>query len=185
MFAEICKEYTFHWVRKGCRNSAAESSRKFRGNLRSILCNDPFPNDPISESLSPNLDFWRTRSADDRVFVNHSSPKRCRQSRLGLQKLTFEFMHCTKHPNVNQEWPWQTKPQKGQFMNFSQGHSGTKVRFCESCLFSQGKTPEFTQKWAKFMNLSFWPFLWFGLPGRLLSQFLRSAQSESTAIWWV
>ena len=24
-----------------------------------------------------------------------------------------------------------------------------------------------SQKWAKFMNFSFWPFLWFGLPGRL------------------
>ena len=56
-------------------------------------------------------------------------------------------------------------------MNFSQGRSGTKVQ-CESCLFSQGKTPEFTQKWAKFMNFSFWPFLWFGLPGRLLILFL-------------
>ena len=42
----------------------------------------------------------------------------------------------------DQEWPRQTKPKKGQFMNFSQGHSGTKVQ-CESCLFSQGKTPEF------------------------------------------
>ena len=30
------------------------------------------------------------------------------------------------------------KPNQGQFMNFSQGHSGTKVQ-CESCLFSQGK----------------------------------------------
>ena len=49
-----------------------------------------------------------------------------------------------------QEWPRQTKPKKGQFMNFSRGHSGTKVQ-CESCLFSQGKTPEFT-KWAEFMN---------------------------------
>ena len=29
-------------------------------------------------------------------------------------------------------------------MNFSRGHSGTKVQ-CESCLFSQGKTPEFTK----------------------------------------
>ena len=36
----------------------------------------------------------------------------------------------------------QTK--EGQFTNFSRGHSGTKVR-CESCLFSQGKTPEFTK----------------------------------------
>ena len=25
--------------------------RKFRGNLRKIFCNDPFPNDPISELL--------------------------------------------------------------------------------------------------------------------------------------
>ena len=52
-------------------------------------------------------------------------------------------------------------------MNFSQRHSGTKVQ-CESCLFSQGKTPEFTKR-AKFMNFSFWPFLWFGLLGRLLT----------------
>ena len=41
---------------------------------------------------------------------------------------------------------------------------------CESCLFSQGKTPDFSQKWVKFMNFPFWPFLWFGLPGRLLIQ---------------
>ena len=45
---------------------------------------------------------------------------------------------------VNQESPRQTKPKKGQFMNFSRGHSGTKVQ-CESCLFSQGKTPESTK----------------------------------------
>ena len=44
----------------------------------------------------------------------------------------------------HQEWRQQTKPKKGQFVNFSQGHSGTKVQ-CESCLFSEGKTPEFTK----------------------------------------
>ena len=33
---------------------------------------------------------------------------------------------------------------KGQFMNFSRGQSGTKVR-CELRLFSQGNTPEFTK----------------------------------------
>ena len=38
----------------------------------------------------------------------------------------------------------QTKPKKGQFMKISQGHSGRKGQ-CESCLFSQGKTPEFTK----------------------------------------
>ena len=51
--------------------------------------------------------------------------------------IVAEFQH-------SQEWPRQTKPKKGQFMNFSQGHSGTKVQ-CESCLFSQGKTAEFTK----------------------------------------
>ena len=40
--------------------------------------------------------------------------------------------------------PRQTKPKKGQFMNFSRGQTGTKVR-CESHLLSQGKTPEFTK----------------------------------------
>ena len=49
-----------------------------------------------------------------------------------------------KISTTHQEWPRQTKPKKGQFMNFSQGHSGTKVQ-CESCLLSQGKTPEFTK----------------------------------------
>ena len=43
-------ETTFHCARKGCGNSA-ESLQKFRGNLRNIFCNDPFPNDPISELL--------------------------------------------------------------------------------------------------------------------------------------
>ena len=30
-----------------------------------------------------------------------------------------------------------------------------------------------SQKWAKFMNFLFWPFLWFGLPGRLLTYCYR------------
>ena len=34
----------------------------------------------------------------------------------------------------SQEWPRQTKPEKGRFMNFSQGHSGTEAQ-CESCFF--------------------------------------------------
>ena len=53
---------------------------------------------------------------------------------------------------MNQEWPRQTKPKKGQFMNFSRGHSGTKVQ-CESCLFSQGKTPEFTIQMGEIHEL--------------------------------
>ena len=39
-----------------------------------------------------------------------------------------------------QESPRQTKPKKGQFVNFSRGYSGTKVR-CESCLFGAENVP--------------------------------------------
>ena len=51
-------------------------------------------------------------------------------------------------------------------MNFSQGHSGTKVQ-CESCFFSQGKTPEFT-KMGEIHELfvSALSLVWFA--GRLL-----------------
>ena len=58
--------------------------------------------------------------------------------------------------------------EKGQFMNFAQGHSGTKVRDVNRACFPKEKHQN-SQKWAKFMNFSFWPFLWFGLPGRLLN----------------
>ena len=60
----------------------------------------------------------------------------------------------------------QTK--RSQFMNFSQGRCGTKVQ-CESCFFRRENNTRIHQKMGeKFMNFSFWPFLWFGLPGRLL-----------------
>ena len=32
-----------------------------------------------------------------------------------------------------QEWPGQTKPKKGQFVNFSRGHSGTKIHVNRAC----------------------------------------------------
>ena len=55
-------------------------------------------------------------------------------------------------------------------MNFSEGHSGTKVRYVNRACFPKENTPEFIKKMGeKFMNFSFWPFLWFGLPGRLLA----------------
>ena len=61
----------------------------------------------------------------------------------------------------------QTK--KSQFMNFPQGRSGTKVRDVNRAFFPKEKHQN-SQKWAEFMNFSFWPFLWFGLPGRLLTK---------------
>ena len=44
----------------------------------------------------------------------------------------------------SQESPRQTKPKKGQFMNFSRGQTGTKVR-CESACFPKEKIPDFTK----------------------------------------
>ena len=43
-------------------------------------------------------------------------------------------------------------------------------------VFLRNHTPEFTKKWAKFMNFSFWSFLWFGLPGRLLIHFSENSR---------
>ena len=53
-------------------------------------------------------------------------------------------------------------------MNFSRGHSGTKFSVNRACF---PKEKHQNSQWAKFMNFSFWPFLWFGLPGRLLRNF--------------
>ena len=66
-----------------------------------------------------------------------------------------------------QEWPRQTKPKKGQFMNFSRAFRNKCSVWIE--LVFLRKKHQNSQEWAKFMNLSFWPFLWFGLPGRLLT----------------
>ena len=41
---------------------------------------------------------------------------------------SFPTKHADFFGILGREWPRQTKPKKGQFMNFSQGHSGTEVR---------------------------------------------------------
>ena len=45
-------------------------------------------------------------------------------------------------------------------MNFSQGIPEQKFNVNRAC-FPEEKHQN-SQKWAKFMNFSFWPFLWFG-----------------------
>ena len=62
-------------------------------------------------------------------------------------------------------------------MNFSQGHSRTKVRDVNRACFPKEKHQN-SQKWAKFMNFSFWPFLWFGLPGQLLRILKKKSKSR-------
>ena len=60
-----------------------------------------------------------------------------------------------------QEWPQQTKPQKGQFMNFSQGHSGTKVRDVNRACFPKKKHQNSHKKGRNSWTFRFGPF--FGL----------------------
>ena len=111
-------------------------------------------------------------SSCPRIAIRPMHPHLLRSTRKNRQQ----------HPSrnhytfFNQEWPRQTKPKKGRFMNFSQGHSGTKVQFVNRACFPKEKHQN-SQKWAKFMNFSFWPFLWFGLPGRLLIQVDKPASS--------
>ena len=95
------------------------------------------------------------------------------QGRSGLSKTPFwTTVPRTTPSQLFQEWPRQTKPKKGRFMNFSWGRSGTKVQ-CESCLFSQGRTPEFT-KMGEIHELFVLALYWFGLPGRLLTVLAHS-----------
>ena len=58
----------------------------------------------------------------------------------------------------------------GAFRNKS---SKCEFRAC----FPKEKHQNITKKWVKFLNFSFCPFLWFGLPGRLLK---RESLQESS-----
>ena len=72
------------------------------------------------------------------------------------------------------------KPKKGQFMNFSQGHSGTKVRDVNRPCFPKEKPPEFTEKWAKFMRtLRFGPFFSLVCRGDFLTKDFCKDQSSN------
>ena len=57
----------------------------------------------------------------------------------------------------------QTKERSGTFRRDIPEQKFNVNRAC----FPEEKHQK-SQKWAKFMSFSFWPFLWFGLPGRLL-----------------
>ena len=75
------------------------------------------------------------------------------------------------------EWPFSRvqiffirsgpgKPNQRKVSSFHRGVPEQKFNVNRAC-FPEEKHQN-SQKWAKFMNFSFWPFLLFGLPGRLL-----------------
>ena len=59
--------------------------------------------------------------------------------------------------------------------------SGTKVRYVNRACFPKEKHKIIHRQMGEiFMNFSFWPFIWFGLPGRLLTK--GPFRTENTAV---
>ena len=81
-----------------------------------------------------------------------------------------------------QEWPRQTKPKKGQFMNFSQGHSGTKVRCVNRACFPKEKHQNFCEKMGEIHELFVLALslVWFAA-GRLLITFVGKKWPEKSS----
>ena len=73
-FAEICRKYVLlrqERVRKFCGKL-----RKFRGKLRKIFCNDPFPNDPISELLIQRREEFQAEERERRKLARIEGEER-------------------------------------------------------------------------------------------------------------
>ena len=125
-----------------------------------------FPTGMLDKERKKVIDwfFFKQRPA---IFPhsNLAHRLRCRYGTQLARRGASAWNETASH--LCQESPRQTKPKKGQFMNFSRGQSGTKVR-CESHLFSQGKAPEFT-KMGRVHELFVLALSLVGLPGRLLT----------------
>ena len=71
-----------------------------------------------------------------------------------------------KPPSKISTGPGKPNQKKSVHELFGRGIPEQKFNMSRAC-FPKEKHQN-SQKWAKFMNFSFWPFFWFGLPGRLL-----------------
>ena len=137
-----------------------------------------FPDSRDGRTLYSLRGNWDSKDSADSAGAwarQRSAQCSCRWSSHGQKPLPrqhnnwiWDLKHHTLNPEplVYQESPWQTK-RKGQnekFMNFA--------HFCEFWCFSLGKQARFTLNSCSGMPL--WKvheltFLWFGLPGPLLS----------------
>ena len=103
---------------------------------------------PVAKSFVAKV-LWGTFSAPEKRTSRRESASPSPQVALPEQIVSggegFAFPLGVWMGRPIQERPQQTKPKKGRFMNFSQGHSGTKVQ-CESCLFSGGHLKPVTLK---------------------------------------
>ena len=72
----------------------------------------------------------------------------------------------SRKPPKLRSGPGKPNQRKASSWTFPGGIPEQKFNVNRAC-FPKEKHQN-SQKWAKFMNFSFWPFLWFGLPVRLL-----------------
>ena len=82
--------------------------------------------------------------------------------------LRFISAHLRVYQNHTfRSGPGKPNPRKASSWAFPGGIPEQTFNVNRAC-FPKEKHQN-SQKWAKFMNFSFWPFLWFGLLGRLLT----------------
>ena len=105
-------------------------------------------------SLLHPLDHYRTPSCDRERDWEAPSPDAVENR--GLYRVFVSFRSHPGKPNQR----------KASSRTFRRGIPEQKFNVNRAC-FPKEKHQN-SQKWAKFMSFSFCPFLWFGLPGRLL-----------------
>ena len=89
----------------------------------------------------------------------------------------FYSQHLNSSVNIR-SGPGKPNQRKASSWTFRRGIPEQKFNANRAC-FPKGKHQN-SQKWAKFMNFLFWPFLRFGLPGRLLKIINQNCNSTQT-----
>ena len=85
------------------------------------------------------------------------------------QKKHINFVNINFLPPAQiRSHPCKPNQRKASSWTFPRGIPEQKCDVNRAC-FPKEKH-QISQKWAKFMNFSFWPFLWFGLLGQLLTK---------------
>ena len=111
---------------------------------------------------------WPRQKKLNKRQAERGHVKKCQK----VSRICFDtFRHLSRRAkDVNQEWPpGKPNQRKVSSWTFHRGIPEQKFDMWILLVFLR-KNRQNSEKWAKFMNLSFWHFLWFGLPGRLLSQ---------------
>ena len=116
-------------------------------------------------SLKNSLNRYGPSSSPSRPILGSSACTSFWQLAAHEQPISWE------KPTINRQslirsGPGKPNQRKVSSWTFHNGIPEQKFTVNRAC-FPKEKHQN-SQKWAKFMSFSFWPFLWFGLPGRVL-----------------